>query len=340
MTPRERVYATLNFNLPVGERPPRQMWILPWALENFPGAYEQFQKEFPDDILHCPGHFTVPTEHLTEGNAYQIGTYEDEWNCVFKNFQSGVIGEVKEPLVDDWDDTSKVHFPVELLNLDVEKINKFCRGTDRFVLAGACPRIFERLQFIRGTEDLLVDLAMEEEGLYAFIEKMHQFYLKELGAWSKTEVDALMFMDDWGTQNSLLINPVMWREIFKPLYKEYIDLAHAAGKKIFMHSDGNILSIYPDLVELGLDAINSQVFCMGLDQLAPHTGKITFWGEMDRQHILPNGTAEEVKDAVHQVFDTLSTSGGVIAQCEFGPGANPENVRAVYEAWNEVASYA
>jgi len=202
MTPRERVYATLNFNLPASERPPRQMWILPWALENFPGAYEQLQEVFPDDILHCPGHFTVPTEHLTQGNAYEIGTYVDEWNCVFENFQSGVIGEVKEPVVDDWDDISKVHFPVELLNLDVEKINEFCRGTDRFVLAGACPRIFERLQFIRGTENLLMDLAMEEEGLHAFIEKMHQFYLKELEAWSKTDVDALMFMDDWGWMQS------------------------------------------------------------------------------------------------------------------------------------------
>ena len=57
-----------------------------------------------------------------------------------------------------------------------------------------------------------------------------------------------------------------------------------------MHSDGNILKIYPQLIELGLDAINSQIFCMGVENLEPFAGKITFWGEMDRQHLLVNGS--------------------------------------------------
>ncbi len=143
-------------------------------------------------------------------------------------------------------------------------------------------------------------------------------------------------IDDWGTQNNMLINPRTWREVFRPIYKEYADIAHAAGKKIFMHSDGNILEIYPDLIEVGIDALNSQIFCMGLDKLASFKGRITFWGEMDRQHILPNGTEEEVATAVQQVYDHLFASGGLIAQCEFGPGANPANVRALYAAWDKM----
>ena len=99
-------------------------------------------------------------------------------------------------------------------------------------------------------------------------------------------------MDDWGSQKSLLINPKQWRKIFKPLYKEYIDLAHQAGKKIFMHSDGYIFDIYGDLIELGLDAINSQLFIMDIEEIGKHFGgQITFWGEIDRQHLLPHGTA-------------------------------------------------
>ena len=70
----------------------------------------------------------------------------------------------------------------------------------------------------------------------------------------------LMFMDDWGAQNDLLISPVRWRKLFKPLYKDYIDIVHHHDKKAFMHSDGNILRVLPDLIELGLDAINSQIF--------------------------------------------------------------------------------
>ena len=72
-----------------------------------------------------------------------------------------------------------------------------------------------------------------------------------------------------------------------PLYRDYIEIAHGRARKIFMHSDGHTLAIYPDLLELGLDAINSQPFCMGVEHLAPYAGRITFWGEIDRQHLLP-----------------------------------------------------
>ncbi|MDF7824503.1 uroporphyrinogen decarboxylase family protein [Pontiellaceae bacterium B12227] len=338
MTSRERVYATLDFELPEGERVPRQMWVLPWADENHPGSREALLKEFPEDIAHAPGYFTSPVNERTVGGMFKVGTYIDEWGCIFENRQSGIIGEVKTPIVDDWEDTRRVHLPEEALTVDVGQVNAFCGATDQFVIAGACQRPFERLQFIRGTENLYVDLALEEEGLTAFMKQMHEFHLKELEVWSRTDVDALFIMDDWGTQKSLLINPEMWRRVFKPLYKDYIDLAHAAGKKIFMHSDGYILDILPDLIELGLDAINSQIFCMGPEKLAAFKGQITFWGEMDRQHILPEGTPEEVNAAVASVYESLYAQGGVIAQCEFGPGAKPENIQALYAAWNRITS--
>lgn len=87
-----------------------------------------------------------------------------------------------------------------------------------------------------------------------------------------------------------------------------------------MHSDGCILDIYPHMIELGLDALNSQIFCMGIEKLEQFRGKITFWGEIDRQHILPEGTPEQVEEAVKSVKESLWAGGGCIAQCEFGPG--------------------
>ena len=72
---------------------------------------------------------------------------------------------------------------------------------------------------------------------------------------------------------------------------------------------------------------------MDMDELEQFKGKITFWGEIDRQHILPNGTVEDVREAVSKVQNHFWANGGVIAQCEFGPGAKPENVRAVFERW-------
>ena len=333
MTARERVLNTLNFELPPGERVPRQLWAGPWADEHHPGAVSAIQKEFPDDICFVDGFQAVPSA-IEKGDMYAVGTYIDEWGCIFENKQSGIHGEVKTPIVEDWNDIGKVHIPEEALSIDIDQVNAFCRETDQFVLPGVWQRPFERLQFIRGTEELYCDLAMEDEGLTAFIGQLHGFYLKELDVWSKTDVDGLFIMDDWGTQNSLLIHPEMWRKVFKPLYKDYIDLAHAAGKKIFMHSDGNILQIYPDLIELGLDAVNSQIFCMAPEALAQFAGQITFWGELDRQWILPEGTVEEVEEAVIRVYENLFSNGGVIGQCEFSLGAKPENVRAMYAAWD------
>ena len=155
--------------------------------------------------------------------------------------------------------------------------------------------------------------------------------------WCSSNVDGIVFMDDWGANSSLLINPKTWRELFKPLYQEYVDLIHAAGKFAFFHSDGCIQSIYPNLVEIGIDAVNSQLFTMDIDELARlYKGKITFWGEIDRQHILPFGTPDEVRAAVRRVRAALDDgSGGVIAQCEWGKDNPAENVRAVYQAWME-----
>jgi len=224
-----------------------------------------------------------------------------------------------------------------MLTFDKETVNAFCRASDLFVFGGCCPRPFERMQFLRGSQNLYMDLADPPGEFSELLDVVHQFYLRELECWASTDVDGLTFMDDWGSQKSLLISPSSWRKIFKPLYKDYIDLAHQAGKPIFMHSDGYIFDIYADLIELGLDAINSQLFIMDIEEIGQRFGgQITFWGEIDRQHLLPRGTPKQIAEAVQRVKDALYKRGGVIAQCEFGPGARPENVEMVYEAWENI----
>lgn len=101
-----------------------------------------------------------------------------------------------------------------------------------------------------------------------------------------------------------------------------------------MGEDGCGFSEYDG--RLGLDAVNSQLFCMGLESLAPYKGKITFWGEIDRQQLLQEGTISDIDRAVENVYQTLWQDGGGIAQCEFGPGAKPENVYRVYQAWENI----
>lgn len=334
MTSRELVYATLDFDRP--KRIPRDLWTLPWAHTRYGSRLDRLIHDFPADITTAPERLATPT--ITRGDAYRVGTYVDEWGCVFTQVADGTIGEVKDPIVTDdaWEDVSRVHVPTERLTFDHDAVNAYCAETETFVLSPNLARPFERLQFLRGTENLYVDLTDPPSGLLEFIEAMHAFSCRLVEQWVRTDVDGIVFMDDWGAQQTLLINPALWRSVFKPLYRDYVRIAHAHGKRAFMHSDGHILAIYPDLVELGVDAVNSQLFCMGLDELARFAGKIAFWGEIDRQHLLVDASEGEVRKAVRDVYAHLFRDGGCVAQCEFGAGARIENVRAVYDEWDRV----
>lgn len=333
MTSRELVLQTLEFRNTSGHVP-QDLWTLPIAKIQHGEAFDDVLRDFPSDLA-CPGVPCTEISPVTKGNPYSVGTYVDDWGAVFSNSQVGFIGQVKDPIVkdDDWEDWENIHIPEEWLSFDPAAVDAFCEKTDKFVLCDPCPRPFEQLQFLRGTQNLFMDLMDPPEKMLRFMEKMHDFYCRLLEKWANTKVDGLRFMDDWGTQKSLLINPELWRKYFRPMYADYIQIAKKHGKKIFMHSDGHTMAILQDLVDLGLDAINTQIFCMDFEELKQFRGKLTFWGEIDRQHLLVYGTPSEIRNAVDMVMDTLWDNGGVIAQLEFGMDAKLENVRAAMSRW-------
>jgi uroporphyrinogen decarboxylase len=336
VTSRQLVKEALTFGSPA--RVPRHLWTLPWAEIHYPKELAELQRDFPSDIVVAP--MAGNPAPCRKGDPYQVGEAVDDWGAIFTNIQAGVYGEVKHPiLVGDHPDPKAIRPPVENIPADKTRardmINRFCASMDRFVLAGNLPRPWERYQFMRGTEASLVDVMMPEEGLAECLKVIHGHYLREMEFWVTTDVDGVFFMDDWGSQTQLLIPPDLWRAWFKPLYKDYCDLAHAHGKFAFMHSDGYIAEIYEDLVEAGINAQNSQLFVMDMAELAKRVkGKITFWGEMDRQHVLTSTNPEVGRKGVRTVASHLyDKRGGVIAQYEFGPGTNPVTARAVFEEW-------
>jgi len=336
LTPRELVYRTLRFE--PTPRVPRQLWALPWARQHYPDELAAIQRDFPEDIGEPT--FEFPQLPHMQGKPTAIGTCVDEWGCVFTNIQEGIIGEVKTPLVQSYEsDLDKVRPPDAWIG-QVAGVNEACEQSDRFMIFGPHVNPFERLQYIRGSENVFMDLMDQPAGVFELLDRIHSWNLAMIDTWVKTDVDAIAFADDWGAQRSLLIRPAMWREIFKPMYQEYISQIHKAGKFVFMHSDGHIFDIYEDLIEIGVNAINSQLFCMDIEEIGRRfKGRICFWGEIDRQHILPHGATDDVRKAVQSVAHALyDGSGGVIAQCEFGPGAKPDNVRSVFDEWNHIGN--
>ena len=337
-TPREIVNRCLRFEHP--ERMPRDLWVLPWAREHHPDALARLEQRFPSDFGMAADVYR-PSPRV-QGDPYALGVYVDEWGCRFTNIHGGIIGEVREPVVRDADDFEAVEPPYETLPADAgaarDAVNRAYAAEDRFVRAGCCPRPWERYQFLRGSENAMIDIAEGRREARALLRRIHDFYLTELEFWLSTDVDAIDFMDDWGAQQQLLIPPTTWREMFKPFYKDYCDLAHAHGKWAFMHSDGHTQAILGDLIEVGVDAINAQLFCMDMAELARiGKGKITFWGEIDRQHVLPSPDPQVGRDAVRKVARHLyDPAGGIIAQFEFGPGGNPAVALAIFEEWENV----
>lgn len=331
ITAKENVIRTLRHDNP--QWVPVTLWQLPATRLKYGEALDAVIDSCDLDILSAP--FNDPTE---DPRHYQIGSYTDCWGSTWVNHQAGIIGEVKEYPFADFSKVWDYKNPKELFLSGIdgfEETRKFIDAhKDKFILGGWIS-LFERMQYLRGTENLFMDTLIESPEYFKLMDIVEDFYNTYVDEWLKLDIDGIIFGDDWGSQRSLLISPDTWRKQFKPLYKRFFDKVHAAGKFVFMHSDGYILELYDDLIEIGVDAINSQVWCMGLDKVAEKcNGRITNWGEICRQHILPEGSTDDVIKAVHEMKEKLWVNGGLIGQFEAGPDMPLENIKAGLTHWN------
>lgn len=321
------------------DRLPRDLWMVPYIYQYRQEELDRFRELFPLDLTG-PSGMHYGKSHYTKGEAYRKGSYVDEFGTIWEALEDGITGEVKHPIIQSMNDLDHYQLPWEMLDeADFTRQNQAYEETDKFVIAGSYVRPFERMQFLRGTENLFVDIALEDPLFLQLRDRLHEFNLREMKMLAAQAVDAISFMDDWGSQLSLLISPVTWRKYFKPMYKEYCDIMHAAGKFVFFHSDGHTEAIYDDLVEIGVDAYNSQLFCMDIEKLGEkYKGKITFWGELDRQNILPFGTEEDVRASVRRLGRAMMTPKrtGFIAQCSWETVTPLANVIAGYDEFNRL----
>jgi uroporphyrinogen decarboxylase len=218
------------------------------------------------------------------------------------------------------------------------------------VLEGFREANFGLASWLRGMVEFYMDLAGNQAFAHALLDrlldwqlKLAGFVLDRIGQY----VDIVKFADDLGTQESLLISPAMYREFIKPRQARLYQLVKDKCEcPILLHSCGAIRDIIPDLIEIGVDALNPiQLSANRMDarSLKKEFGdRITFWGGgIDTQKTLPYGTPEEVRQEVRQNMETLKPGGGfVFAQVHnIQPEVPVENIMAMYEAYREYASY-
>ncbi len=156
---------------------------------------------------------------------------------------------------------------------------------------------------------------------------------------SAQEIDGMLLGSDWGSQLDLLMSPAAWEDMIRPGEQKEYDLVHSYGKDVWIHSCGNITKIIPSLIEMGVDVLNPiQPEAMDIEKLKSEYGdRISFWGGVGTQKILPMGTAEEVKEEVRRLRELMSPGGGyVLAPSQEIQGDVPaDNIIAFIEAAKE-----
>ncbi|RPI80991.1 MAG: hypothetical protein EHM41_21570 [Chloroflexi bacterium] len=221
-----------------------------------------------------------------------------------------------------------------------EELVKLRSETD-FALEAGLVGLWETCWFTVGLERWLLALYDAPEfvsslmdNTLSFLKKMHGAYLDAAGPY----LDLVTLWDDYGTQNSSLISPASWRKVVKPRLAELIaEIRSKTSAYIGMHSCGSLVSILDDLTEIGVQVINPvQVSAknMSIQELKKRYGsRLTFWGGIDSQSLLPNGSAADVQKAVLDTVQVLGESGGYIlaAVHNIQPGIPPENVITMYD---------
>jgi uroporphyrinogen-III decarboxylase len=324
MNSRERVIRSIEFEEP--DRIPNGCYNL--AVPPGPRAdtLKKLYEKYPQDFADAYG----MARTLEWSPSWSKGVYQDEWGVIWRNLQNGVIGQPEHHPLADWENVTAYHLPNP--QFGVEEVEKSVREVDhsKYLLADG-GSIWHRLHYLRGFEKILLDIVMGRKEFFILIDKILEYNLQRLKLMLEMDVDGVMFGDDWGTQQRLMIKLEQWRRIFKPVYRKMFDQVRKKGKHVFFHSDGYVIEVLPDMIEIGLDVANIQISLMGIQTIRERFGgKLCIAADVDRQYMLPFGTPSQVRKLVKQIIQGFKgLNGGLILYGEIGPDVSIENAESM-----------
>jgi uroporphyrinogen decarboxylase len=189
-----------------------------------------------------------------------------------------------------------------------DRLDRFARdahseGKVAFVMMECT--VFEPAWYLRGMENLLLDLA-DENGIGGWLlDWFTQRSVRTAQMCCAADVDVIGLGDDVAGQRGMLMSVEFWRRHLKPRLKRVIDAIRAgARRKIYIryHSDGDVRPIINDLIEIGIDLLNPvQPECMPLDEVIPqYRSRVGFWGTVGIQTLLPFGTPDQIRRHVQR----------------------------------------
>jgi uroporphyrinogen decarboxylase len=201
--------------------------------------------------------------------------------------------------------------------------------------------VWEASWYLRSMEELMTDMMTESESATILLDKITDFACAKAEAYASSGIDILSLGDDIGTQNSLMIDVGSWEKWLQPRLERVIRTAKKIKPDIliFYHSCGHIIPFINKLIESGVEILNPiQPECMEFNEVYDSFGeRVSFWGTIGTQQLLPYGTKEEVRRVTLERLEKCGTKGGIVIGPTHlvEPEVPWENLMAIMEAVNE-----
>lgn len=335
MSPKERVIQQIKH---------KQTDFSPYTIEYEEEVREKLNDYYGGDFWesYINNHILAIPNPLTElkprkiGENIEVDIYGTKWRTDLKPMHIVEV-PLKEPSLKGY----KMPDLKEIFkgNWKEKYIGEIEEKKDYFLVTGFGMGIFERSWSLRGFENVLMDCVVEPLFYQELVEMIADFQIKVIEKLVELPVDGIMFSDDWGYQRGVIIGPDRWRKFIKPHLAKMYSLVHESGKYVLSHCCGNIIDIIPDLIEIGLDVLQSvQPEAMNPYYLKKEFGKyLTFWGGLGSQSIIPFGKPDEIKREVFRLCNEMGRGGGYILGLSkpLLPETPVENAAAVIEAFLE-----
>ena len=272
--------------------------------------------------------------------------WNDEWGCVWRRIEGKTQGgEVIDPPIKSWKDLETYQPPTLDDPARYEKAAEEARQQpDKYKLGGIAACSFNKSRYLRKMEEYLMDCAGDPEMVKRLNDMVSDIVVGQVDIYADIGADGVMFCEDWGTQERLLVSPGMWRAVFRPTFERLVGRAHERGLTVWMHSCGYVRDIIPDLVEIGVDVLQfDQPELHTFDFLAQFAGKVTYWCPVDIQTTLQTGDRALIRATAREMVEKLGAKGGGFIAKDYPDnmsiGLDPLWQHWGYEAFLEYGKY-
>ena len=335
MTCRERVISALNHVQP--DYTPYNIGFTQQAFDSMVAAGAQPRLDAMTEHFASVYYQGDPVE-LPDRPEYFLDDYGCLWNRTGADKDIGVIDEpiMPEPDMALW---REPFFPEARLRARFEAC--LAGKGERFTVANFGFTLFERFWCYCGFENALLFMASDPEFVHEMLDRICEYNLRIIDLMLEYPFDGIYFGDDWGQQQGLIMGAPLWRSMIKPRLAKMYKRVKDAGRFVLQHSCGDILEIFPDLIEMGLDCY--QTFQPEIYDIAAvkkeFGGKLSFWGAISTQRLLPFETPDVVRAETRRIMGILGVNGGYIAAPTHAvPGdVPPANILAMLDVFEEQA---